>query len=96
LGIAAQLIGTKRRSRRDDQAWIRRAVTSLPVPVSPVSSTAIDVCATRAAWRTMAVDAALWWTIWSAAGSGGSGVSSSSSRARMVSTASLERSDTTS
>ena len=50
--MAAQLIGTNGAARRGDQAWISRAMTSLPVPVSPVSSTDIDVGATRATCAT--------------------------------------------
>ena len=38
-GIAAQLSGTKGFAARVDMAWIARAQTSLPVPLSPVMNT---------------------------------------------------------
>ena len=37
------------RPRRADQRWMSRAVSSLPVPVSPMSSTGITVRAARRA-----------------------------------------------
>ena len=38
-GIAAQLSGTKGFAARVETAWIARAQTSLPVPLSPVMKT---------------------------------------------------------
>ena len=84
FGIAAQLIGTKRRGRRADHSCSRRAATSFPVPVSPVSNTGIDV---RAAWaisRSTARAAALSATKRSVAGISGSDVASSRSRSASV------------
>ncbi len=46
-GIAAQLIATKAPSRRAESAWIARAKSSLPVPLSPSSRTVASVAATR-------------------------------------------------
>src|SRR6185436_12231414 len=57
--MAAQLTGTKRLARRGDHSCSSRAITSLPVPVSPVSSTGIDVGATRATCATMRREASL-------------------------------------
>jgi len=46
-GMAAQLIGTNCPVRsRADAWWMARAISSLPVPVSPSSSTVVVVCAT--------------------------------------------------
>ena len=44
--MAAQLIFTKVRSRRGLQSWIARAMSSLPVPVSPLMRTVESVGAT--------------------------------------------------
>ena len=49
--MAAQLIGTNCRLRRADQVCSSRAASSLPVPVSPVNSTGIEVWA---AWCSSA------------------------------------------
>ena len=46
-GIAPQLIATNGAFSRGDSAWMRRAASSLPVPLSPSSSTACCVRATR-------------------------------------------------
>ena len=51
-GIAAQLILISGRSRSALRAWIARAISSLPVPVSPVISVVLLVCATSPAVRT--------------------------------------------
>ena len=48
-GIAAQLTATKGPAPRFECAWMKRASTSLPVPLSPFSSTVTSLCATRAA-----------------------------------------------
>ena len=45
-GIAAQFTATKARAERGDRLWIARAMSSLPVPVSPVISTVESVGAT--------------------------------------------------
>src|SRR5262245_40960732 len=45
-GIAAQLTLTKGPAARRDQAWMARARSSLPVPVSPLTSTVDSVAAT--------------------------------------------------
>ncbi len=45
--MAAQLIATKARSRRGERAWMAWAKSSLPVPLSPSSSTVASVAATR-------------------------------------------------
>ena len=47
LGKAAQFTLTSGRSRRPLRAWIARATSSLPVPVSPEISTEESVAATR-------------------------------------------------
>ena len=47
--IAAGLTATKGLSRRGLCRWIARAISSLPVPLSPVMSTVVDV---RATWDT--------------------------------------------
>ena len=57
--MAAQLIGTKRPVAPRDQAWMSRAVTSLPVPVSPVSSTGIEVARHAGHLRDQPCEAAL-------------------------------------
>jgi len=46
LGIAEQLMGTKGMSRRELLWWMTRAKSSLPVPVSPRSSTLLRVSVT--------------------------------------------------
>ena len=46
-GSAAQLTLTRARLARGDPWWIARAMSSLPVPVSPVISTVESVAATR-------------------------------------------------
>ena len=45
-GIAAQLTLTKARAARFDRLWIARAMSSFPVPVSPVMSTVESIGAT--------------------------------------------------
>ena len=45
---AAQLTATKRWSRRGPAAWMARATSSLPVPVSPSMRTVVRELATRA------------------------------------------------
>ena len=45
-GIAAQLIGTNGPPRRGDISWSRRAITSLPEPLSPVNVTVTSLTAT--------------------------------------------------
>ncbi len=47
-GSAAQLTFTMARLARGDPAWIARARSSFPVPVSPVISTVESVAVTRA------------------------------------------------
>ena len=47
-GSAAQLTLTRGRFARGEAAWIARAISSLPVPVSPVISTVAFVGATHA------------------------------------------------
>jgi len=42
-GIAATLTATKAWPRRSLRAWIARATSSLPVPLSPVISTVVGV-----------------------------------------------------
>ena len=53
-GIAAQLTATNGPSRRGDRACRARAKSSLPVPLSPVSSTVLSVGATRSRARIAA------------------------------------------
>ena len=48
-GSAAQFTATKGRSRRVPCRWIARAISSLPVPDSPVMRT---VAVVSAIWRT--------------------------------------------
>src|SRR5262249_441279 len=55
-GVAAQLMLTMGPRDRGDRLWIARAISSLPVPVSPVTSTVESVGATlatsdSASWR---------------------------------------------
>jgi hypothetical protein len=50
-GIAAQLTATKRFAARGERSWIARATSSLPVPVSPRTSTVASVGATRSITR---------------------------------------------
>lgn len=69
-----------RRARRADHSCSRRAATSLPVPVSPVSSTGIDVRAACATSRSTARAESLAATDRSVAGTGGSTVASSAMR----------------
>ncbi len=47
LGMAAQLMATKGWRERRPWAWIARATTSLPVPVSPVISTVASLSASK-------------------------------------------------
>ncbi len=47
-GSAAQFTFTSGRSRRGLRSWIARATSSLPVPVSPSTSTVLSVAATSA------------------------------------------------
>ena len=52
-GMAPQLMATKGWSRRSLRAWMLRATTSLPVPLSPVTSTVVRVGASfSTSWRT--------------------------------------------
>src|SRR5258708_31901106 len=46
-GSAAQLTFTRGPSRRSEALWMASAISSLPVPVSPVTSTVAGVRATR-------------------------------------------------
>ena len=55
--MAAQLTATKGLSRRGLRSWIMRATSSLPVPLSPVSSTA-------AALSAMAATCSRSWVTW--------------------------------
>ena len=45
--MAAQLMGTNGRVARFEFAWMARAISSLPVPLSPVINTVTSVGATR-------------------------------------------------
>ena len=45
--MAPQLIGTKGASRRELRRWMARAMSSLPVPLSPWTRTVASVLATR-------------------------------------------------
>jgi hypothetical protein len=45
--MAAQLTSTKLLPARGDRAWIARATTSLPVPLSPLINMVASVLATR-------------------------------------------------
>ena len=47
-GSAAQLIDTNGRAARGDCRWMLRATSSLPVPLSPCTSTGLSLTATRA------------------------------------------------
>ena len=58
-GIAAQLTLMSGMSRCGLRLWIARAISSLPVPVSPVISTVLLVSATRSARRMMSCIARL-------------------------------------
>jgi hypothetical protein len=49
LGVAPQSTATKGPALRPLAAWIARATNSLPVPLSPTTSTVASVSATRAA-----------------------------------------------
>ncbi len=65
-GTAAQFTRISGRSRRRLASWIARAISSLPVPDSPVTSTVASVPATRSIWRRIASMAGLrpmmpWW-----------------------------------
>jgi hypothetical protein len=53
--MAPQLTGTNALPTRWLAAWIMRAKTSLPVPVSPVSNTVASDAAMRAAVRLVSV-----------------------------------------
>src|SRR5262245_48633876 len=79
--MAAQLMGIIGLPCRGDQAWIRRARTSLPVPVSPVSRTGIDVGATCAAFAITRRDDSLTVTSVSALGTAVAGAINSWTRA---------------
>ena len=46
-GTAAQLTATNGAFLRGPSAWMSRATSSFPVPVSPNTSTGVDVAATR-------------------------------------------------
>ena len=48
--MAAQFTRMKARLERFDRLWIARAISSLPVPVSPRISTVESVLATFATW----------------------------------------------
>ncbi len=50
-GSAPQWIGTNGRSARPERSWIARATSSLPVPLSPSTSTEDTVGATRSTMR---------------------------------------------
>jgi hypothetical protein len=55
-GIAAQLTLISGRSACALRAWIARAASSLPVPVSPVTSTVLLACATFSSlWITSCI-----------------------------------------
>src|SRR5215469_14505245 len=58
-GMAAQLIFTKVRSRRGLRLWMARAKSSLPVPVSPSSSTVVAAGAASSTWPRARLSAAL-------------------------------------
>ena len=58
-GIAAQLTRISGRRRRGLASWIARAISSLPVPDSPVISTVASVGATSSTWRRIFWMAAL-------------------------------------
>ena len=73
-------MGTKCFSRRADQLWMRRAASSLPVPVSPVISTGMEVRAAWASCERMPLAASLSTT--KGGFSAGSGISTDSSRRR--------------
>ena len=57
--MAAQFKRTKVRSRRGLRLWMARAISSLPVPVSPCSNTVEPVGATMATWSKTLRSAAL-------------------------------------
>ena len=63
----AQLTATKRRSRRSLAAWMARATSSFPVPVSPSIRTVVGDGATRATSASTSRIAALSPTISSGA-----------------------------
>src|ERR1039458_65780 len=52
-GIAGQLTFTSSPTVRSEVPWIRRAISSLPVPLSPCTSTATLVLATISNFRRM-------------------------------------------
>ena len=56
-GIAATFTPMKGPWARGLAAWIACASTSLPVPVSPSSSTVVSTCAARRAWRLTSIAA---------------------------------------
>ena len=58
-GIAAQLIFTNVRSRRGLRLWMARAKSSLPVPVSPRSSTVVPAGAASSTCPSARFNAAL-------------------------------------
>src|SRR2546427_1302269 len=60
FGMEAQLTRTSALSLRRLRRWISRATNSLPVPVSPRTSTEASVGATRSIWLTMCRNGALW------------------------------------
>ena len=51
-GSAPQWIGTNGRSARAERSWMARATSSLPVPLSPSTSTDESVGATRSTTRS--------------------------------------------
>ena len=51
--MALQLIATNGLLRRGLASWMARASNSLPVPLSPVSSTRASVPATMLAWASL-------------------------------------------
>src|SRR5437764_10724082 len=53
--MAPQLTGTNGLPRRGLAVWMKRANTSLPVPVSPVSSTVASLAAMRAHVRLVSI-----------------------------------------
>jgi len=58
-GIAATLTATKGPRARGERLWMPWASSSLPVPVSPRSSTVASSCAARRAWRLISLAAGL-------------------------------------
>src|SRR5439155_462091 len=59
-GSAPQWIGTNGRSARAERSWMARATSSLPVPLSPSTSTDESVGATRSTTRSTSCMRGLW------------------------------------